>query len=249
MSYNFKEIEKKVYPKTFLKDVHLRMDFENGQSVNSNFEGFFKKNFGLAIDTMSQFKGMAVNSDDGLIKFDFSLSHVELTLRHPAYKQFNFALQWVGVITDYLHLMGSKAVNKLTISKYNELGFSLPKGVGVELVMQQVFSESMLSYGKDPRGMLLSDKDSFESTSRWEKFGSFKGDDDLNSLFSFEFGFSRRATEPANGCLTLKTIIESRDVVIEIDTLRNVMCEFNDILDRGFHWCVNEGIIKKMEEQ
>lgn len=249
MSYNFKEIEKKVYPKTFLKDIHLRMDFNQGQSDDSKFEEFFKKNFTLPVEGMSKFQEMKVNSQDGLIKFDFSLSHVELTLRYPAYKQFDFALQWLGVISEYLNLLDAKTVNKLTISKYNELGFTLPKGIGVEMLMQQVFSEDMLSFAKDSNGSLSSGKDGFQSTSRWEKFGSFEGNDELNSLFSFEFGFSRRATEPDKGCLTLKTIIESRDVTISTESLKDAMLEFNSVLDRGFHWCVTNSIIKKMEEQ
>lgn len=249
MNYKFKSIDKKVYPKTFLKDVHLRLDFIKVQSVNSRLAGFFKKNFGLDVDAMPQSQNISVNSEDGLIKFDFSLGYLELTMRHPAYKQFNFVLQWLGIILEYLYVLGVENLKKTTLSKYNELGFALPPGVGVELVMQQVFSNEILQYGRDATGALDSGKDDFSRTSRWEKFGSFEGEDKWNSLFSFEFGFSRRATEPSNGCLTLKTIMESRDVDVKVDSLKDVLTEFNDVLDRGFHWCVTESIIRKMEEQ
>ena len=112
--------------------------------------------------------------------------------------------------------------------------------------MKEVFSPELLK--TDNRSEDTSDAN-FASMTRWEKFGRFSGEDDWNSVFSYEYGFSRRATEPTKGCLTLKTIMESNDTLITNDALEDVMKEFNYILDRGFHWCVNKNIVSKMEDR
>lgn len=249
MSYIFKNIERKVYPNTFLKDVHIRMNFEGNLQTGSGLEDFFQSNFNLSILDKLPFHGIVVNSQDGLIGFDFSLEHLILTLRYPAYKQFEFALQWLDLIKKYLELLNIVDINHLSISKYNELGYTLPKGVDVESVMREVFSKEMLKFAEEENGSLTSEKDGFSSTSRWEKFGSFDGADVWNSAFNFEFGFYRQVTTPLSGKLTLKTSIESKDVLIKRDDIKSVLSAFNDVLDRGFHWCVSDSIIKKMEEK
>jgi hypothetical protein len=247
MSYPFKNIEWKVYPKTFLKDVRIILDFKANVIVEDSFAKFLASHFGgLKIDKGVEYKGMSVNSDDGLIKFDFGLSRLELVMRHPAYRSFDFARKWIPVIEDYLKLLNVDSVFKLTLSKYNELGYTLPQtDIGVDVIMQQVFSNDMMTFGGVD---FMSEKKTFENMTRWERFGTFDGHDEWNSLFSFEYGFSRTATDRNKGCLTLKTTMETKECSIAISEIRKCLEAFNLVLDRGFHWCVTEGIVKKMEE-
>lgn len=246
MGYIFEEIERKVYPKTFLKDVHIGLDFNGSMPDRQSAADFFENNFKLSLDADSEYSSVTVNSEDGLIKFDFSLTHIELVMRHPAYRKFELALKWVSLMTDYLNLMDVGSVGKLTMSKYNELEYAITDGgPGVETVMRQVFSSDMLTFG----GVNAVDEEkNFENMTRWEKFGTFEGHDAWDSLFSFEYGFSKRATDPLRGCLTLKTIIESRNTVLATHELEDTMQSFNYILDRGFHWCVTKEIISKIKE-
>jgi hypothetical protein len=247
MNYPFKNIERKVYPKTFLKDVRITLDFNGKVDVGDAVAKFFDAHFGgLKMDKGVAYKGMAVNSEDGLIKFDFGLSRLELVMRHPAYRTFDFALKWMPVIEDYLKLLKIDSVFKLTLSKYNELGYTLPQtGIGVDIIMQQVFSNDMLTYGGVD---FMSEKKAFANMTRWERFGTFDGRDEWNSLFSFEYGFSRTATDRNKGCLILKTTMETQECSMVISDIRKCLEAFNLVLDRGFHWCVTEGIVKKMEE-
>ena len=241
MSYTFNEIEKKIYPKTFLKDVHVRFDFDRANVDINKVVKFFNTRFNLSIDETQMFKELFVNSDDELINFDFTVEHVEVTLRHPAYKSFDFALKWLPWMKDYMQTLNINTVNKVYISKYNELGFTLQdNSIGVEVIMGEVFSKELLE-------KMNAEKKDFSSMTRWEMFDSVRGDDEWNSIFSYEYGFSRRANELTKGCLTLKTIMESNDVSIELNKLDEVSIKFNDILDRGFHWCVSKSIIERME--
>lgn len=246
MSYFFNEIQSKVYSKTFLKDVHVRLDYDLAHAGTSELVLFFQEKFSLSINDSGEFNEMTVNSEDGLIRFDFSFNHVEMTLRHPAYKSFDVALQWLPLMQDFMRVLNVEQISKLSISKYNELGFALPdRNIGISVIMREVFSQELLKAGD---GNEDASDANFASMTRWEKFGRFGGDDDWNSVFSYEYGFSRKVTEPTKGCLTLKTIMESNGTSITIDALQGVMKEFNHILDRGFHWCVNKNIISKMEE-
>jgi hypothetical protein len=247
MNYPFKNIERKVYPKTFLKDVRIILDFNGNSVAEDSVAKFFESHFGsLKIDKGVEFKGMSVNSDDRLIKFDFGLSRLELVMRHPAYRTFDYALQWIPIIEDYLKSLKIDTVSKLTLSKYNELGYTLfQNSIGVDVIMQQVFSNEMMTFGGAD---FMSEKKTFANMARWERFGTFDGHDEWNSLFSFEYGFSRTATDRNKGCLTLKTTMETQECSIVISDIRKCLEAFNLVLDRGFHWCVTDGIVKKMEK-
>lgn len=248
MNYPFKDIERNVYPKTFLKDVRIILDFKTNGSVEDSVASFFVSHFeGLQIEDGVEYRGMSVNSDDGLVKFDFGLSRLELLMRHPAYRTFDFALKWISIIEDYLKLLKADSVFKLTLSKYNELGYALPQtGIGVDVCMQQVFSNDILTFGGAD---VLAEKDKFTNMTRWERFGTLEGQDEWNSLFSFEFGFSRNTIDRNKGCLTLKTTIETQECNVAISNIRKCLEVFNTVLDRGFHWCVTEEIVNKMKEE
>ena len=246
MSYNFKEIEKKVYPKTFLKDVQILLEFDGCVGDVVTISEFIKSNFNLSVNGDLIYKGIVINTEDTLIKFQFEQNLLKLTMRHPAYKQFAFALRWMPIILSYLQIVHVDGVKRLAISKYNELGYTLSGNIDVAEIMRQVFSDELLNQGESKEWE--QERMTFVDMTRWEKFGSIEGNDQWNSAFSYEYGFCRKANSNNTGSLTLKTIMESKNVAIELTELENVMIAFNDVLDRGFHWCVNENIIKKMEE-
>lgn len=248
MAYSFEEIERKVYPKTFLKDVRVGLNFKGKCLDFDRLANFFATHFKITMDKGETFDGLTINSEDGLVRLEFAESSLEITMRHPAYREFGYALQWIPLMQDYLGQMSVCNITRLYVSKYNELGYVLPQGIGPDVIMREVFSNEMLSFGGNGKCLLDDEAPSFANITRWEKFGTFDGEDEWNSLFSFEYGFSRKTTEQNKGCLTLKTMVESRNACIAAGDIETVMIEFNKVLDRGFHWCVTGSIVKKMEE-
>lgn len=249
MSYNFREFERKIYPRTFLKDVHVKLLFDKPTSAVSGLADFFQEHFNIQLQGIES-GHHTINSADGLITYIFAFDSVELIMRRPAYRDFSLTQHLMPTIKHYLEILGVIQINKMFISKYNELNYKDEGGLDVVSIMKSVFSKEMLSFGSaETANKYEIEKIDLSDMTRWEKFGTFSGDDSWNSLFNFEYGFSRRANDTSKGYLTLFTSIESNDQVLKVQDIDDVASYFNDILDRGFHWCVNENIIAKMKEQ
>jgi len=244
MKYPFNPIERRVYPKTFLKDVRLAVYFVpvDFSSVDKEqIKQFFDQFKGASIDVTKLPEGIELQSQDNYIRLNFSLASVEVMLRQPYYKKFEQAESFLGAISKFLEILSVRSLQKLSISKYNELKFQQSsEDYPILNIMKGVFSEELLN-------KMGAENNSFENMVRWEKALSFDGSEETGTLFYAECGFCKTEPNSLKGSLALTTRVESSiDVNVEklIDTARF----YNQILDESFHWCVTKEIIEKMSE-
>lgn len=246
MAYTFEHIKREVYPKTFLKDVHVSLYFQAVDITDSLPEKvgrFFEESFNVKdVKAEDLTKPVSVYSKDEMIRFYFSLSHVELAVKQPAYRSYEHIEALRKKAFEYLDLMGVESLSKVMLYKYNQLGYQLTESGSVADVMRDIFSPSLLG------NMTEEDMNSLDGLSRWERSYSLKGEDETNSSFTIEYGFRKKSLDSETDALTLKTQIETGIVVVNRDDLPRVLSEFNQILDNGFHWCVTTGIVDEMKK-
>lgn len=246
MVYPFPSIERSVYPRTFLKDVRLAADFPKvslgsveEERLNSFFSQFFS---GVSVDLNKICEGIRLQSQDGVIHLFFSLDKIVIQLRQPFYKKFEQAEEFLLLMINYFETLSVAEVRKLTVSKFNELKFrNTAPNFAIIKIMQSVFSKELL-------GMVEAEQETFDKMVRWEKAVSLDGSAETGTMFSAECGFRRAEPNSQDGSLTLTTRVESTGKVV-VDKLLDTAQGYNQILDEAFHWCVNEEVIEKMQEQ
>lgn len=240
MAYPFPSIERKVYPKTFLKDVHILFCFSarnNIAELNAKVGEFFNTSFELEGITSSELeKGMEIFSKNGLVKFDFGTDTVELTVKQPEYRSYENISPLRRRMFEYLQLLEVSELQKLTMYKYNQLEYQAKNERLVKNVMGNVFSNDLLSDVEESKQ---------GDYTRWEKTKQYS---DEQSQVTIEYGFRKDANDLNRGFLTLKTQIESTKKSIALTDIEKEMDSFNQILDNGFHWCVKSEIINIMKQ-
>jgi hypothetical protein len=246
MGYPFPNIKIKVYPKTFLKDVHIGMLFPEvplSDNLQKSAGEFFAAEFGLPKIMMEEMpKAVSVFSNAREISFAFGLSRADLIIKREAYRSFADIQDLLNKYFRFLSALGIDYVSKLIFSKYNELGYETQEGLPVSKVMVDVFSKGLLT------SMTPKDIETQKDLTRWEKVIHSEGDDETDSFFTIEYGFRKLPIEKGRSSLTLKTIIESRNVNIAAKDLPSTMLYYNQILDNAFHWCVSNKVLKAMRE-
>jgi len=249
MAFRFPQIKHQIYPKTFLKDVHIV--FEYGK-VNPTDEkvarvcSFYENHFGLEIDDIDRTKGngISVFSGDDTVRFSFDWDSCALIMRTPAYKSFGFAKPLLEIILEYFSLIGVNDVKGVLMWKYNELKYELD-GVGnASMVLKGVFSDVLLN-----ENMTDDDIKAMRSLTRWEKTVDFDDVDDKGSLLTFEFGFKSEKPDQLKGVVALKTMIMSSADAVAVSSLDGLLNSFNSTLDDAFHWCVKNEIINEMKKE
>lgn len=243
MPYSFPHIERKVYPKTFLKDVHVIFGFDavnNTAGLDAKVGDFFKEVFSLKDITFHALeKGFRVFSNDGLIVFVFGTSSVELAVKQPEYGSYERIFPLRSLMIRFLQLFDVNELGKLVMYKYNELKYQAAGDDHGREVMRNVFSDELLSdVGRDGQG----------DYTRMEKTVQIAEGEPGQSLFTVEYGFRRDADNQDMGFLTLKTRIESTGDAIPLADAESKMASFNQVLDDGFHWCVKPEIINIMNQ-
>lgn len=245
MGYPFPDIKIKVYPKTFLKDVHIFMTFSEvalNDDVQNKAGAFFCKEFGLPNIKMEGMpKAVSVFSNERDISFTFGLARADMIIKREAYRSFADTQDLLNKYFRFLSAIGIDHVTKLSFSKYNELGYEAKEGFPVSEVMSDVFSKDLLT------SMTKKDVETQKDLTRWEKVVHFEGKDDTDSSFTIEYGFRKLPVEKGRSSLTLKTIIESGSVNIATKDLHGTLSYYNQILDNAFHWCVSNKVLKAME--
>lgn len=244
MTYKFKSVPRRVYPKTFLKDVQLSIFYPQQEicvEQKGNVIQFFKQTFGVPFDVSDLDKGIAVSSTDNQIKCEFTFSRLKLTIRQLRYKSFNFISgYWFDIFRQYLNIIDVKEVSKVFLSKYNELEFQRKEGqINAEELLNLVFSKDLLESS-------TTEMKDFQNTVRWEAYGEIKGDDDTDSTFSYEYGYRINTENTTKGMVTLKTSVSSSEVHLTFEQVCEVLLYYNQILFDGYHWCVTESIVKNM---
>lgn len=241
MSYPFPPIERIVYPKTFLKDVHIIFHFD-AMSRNSELdvavEKFFEESFllkGISISSLG--KGMKVFSKDEQTIFIFGADFVELSVKQPEYVSYDHIFPYRELLRNYLQTLKVGELKKLVMYKYNQLEYQANDKKQTKDVICDVLNSELMS---DARDVL-------DDYTRWEKTKHFS-DNDSQSQFTIEYGFRKDAQNPKNGALTMKIQIESMEDGITSTDVEKKMELFNQILDNGFHWCVVPEIINMMKE-
>ena len=245
MVFPFPYVERMVYPKTFLRDVHFIFIFDSlitSDEQKTNIHNFFISTFNLEDITIDDLgKNLCVYSKDEMIRFDFSMNHVELAIKQPLYRSYENVSIWRGLMFKFLRNLGIKELKKLIMYKYNELEYQSKDGRKVNSVMSDVFSMQLMAD--------ISETDNnLEDLTRWEKTKIFVDEERSNSLFTIEYGFRKKNTEQKSDSLILKTQIESKDIGIALNNIEKMMTSFNQELDNGFHWCVNPDVIEIMKK-
>ena len=245
MVFPFPYVERMVYPKTFLRDVHFIFIFDPiimSNEKKNNIHFFFNTTFKLKdiiVDDLE--KNLSVYSKDEMIRFDFSMNHIELAIKQPLYRSYENVSIWRDVMFKFLNVLGIKELKKVLMYKYNELVYQSKDHRKVNEVMSDVFSSQLLADVSESDGNL-------DELTRWEKTKTFIDDENGYSIFTIEYGFRKKMTEQKKDALTLKTQIESGKDVISIEEVKEMMTSFNQNLDNGFHWCVNHDIIEIMKK-
>lgn len=246
MAYPFPNIKIKVYPKTFLKDVHFGIFFSEialNDNVQKRAGEFFDHEFGLPNIKMEEMpKAVSIFSNEREINFSFGLSRADLMIKREAYRSFVDIQELLDKYLGFLYALGLNNVTKLIFSKYNELEYEAKEGLPVSSVMADVFSKELLT------SMRSADRETQKDLTRWEKVIHSEGKDETDSFFTIEYGFRKLPIEKGRSSLTLKTIIESRITNIPIEDLLGIMTYYNQILDDAFHWCVSNKVLKAMME-
>ena len=247
MAYPFPHIKIKVYPKTFLKDVRLGFFFPEAvlsDALKHRMRDFFAKEFGvLNVEMEKMPKAVSVYSNDQKIRFAFGLSRVDLSIKREAYRSFSDIEPLLIKIYKYLRELKLFHINKLVFSKYNELGYEVNEDTPVAEVMKDIFSADLLS------SMTKQDRQTQKDLSRWEKVIRAKGDDATNSMFTIEYGFTRKPEGNVKSSLTLKTLIESNVELMELSYVPKVLNDYNQVLDNAFHWCISNQVLNAMSKK
>lgn len=245
MGYPFSNTERTLYRKTFLKDVHLCISFADVTAIDMGvLLPFFCRHFNL---NLNSFQDVSVNSEDGLVCVDFSSSFITIKLKHPAYITYPDLQKWLPILKEYLTLLRVERLSKIVFSKYNELEYELPEGASLDVteIIKQVFSDKIIAYHERP---LQEVKENEDQTARWEVCGEFRGEDELNSVLRYEFGYSRKGIDRNKGCLTLKLSASTESLVFH-NSLDLCLDSLNLIIDSAFVWSVNSEILDMMTAQ
>jgi hypothetical protein len=246
MAYPFPHINIKVYPKTFLKDVHIGLFFPEAilsEELQERATKFFEKKFGLPNIKMEEMpNATSVFSNDNKIRFSFGLSRVDLSIKREVYRSFADTSPLLQILFDYLKVTNSELIEKIVFSKYNELVYEAKEDTPVAEVMEGVFSGDLLE------SMSQRDRETQKDLSRWEKIVRATGDDATDSIFTIEYGFSKKQEGASDNSLTLKTLIESRIPQILSTDIPEVLKEYNQVLDNAFHWCVSDQVLNAMKQ-
>lgn len=257
MAYLFPDIKKEVYSKTFLRDVHIRIDFDGESAMEANAGNvcqYYNEEFGMDVSEENARHGMNFVSEDNKVRFEFSCRHVELTMFFPAYQSFDSVWQWKPRIDRYMKILGIDRFDRLTIWKYNELPFAISDTSSalseiIPSIVRQLFSDELLGHNVAEGDAWPVDKTDFSNMKRWEIAGVISGEDEWKSSLSYEYGFKLSDDASKEGVLSLKTMIASGCAPFDEPTLNDILWIFNGILDRAFHWCVRPEIIEMMKEK
>lgn len=249
MEIRFPHIEHQIYPRTFLKDVHIVFGYDPvapSEKLATEVGDFCKKHFGLDnIDKERTMEGgISIFSEDISVRFSFGWDECLLVMRTPAYKSFGFSKPFLEIVMEYFNIIGVGEVKSVTMWKYNELEYELRGEGNAAVVLKGVFSDELL---KD--NLTVEDEKAMQSLTRWEKTVACNGVDDKQSLLSFEFGFKSMKPDQLKGVVTLKTLIMSSDGAVAVKEIDHLLASFNSTLDDAFHWSVGNDIINEMKKE
>lgn len=256
MAFIFPKNDREIFPKTFLKDISVSFDFNKVSEErirNNSLTTFFSSKFEITgLDSEQFASGLEVQSQDEQVKFIFASDHVCLKMKFPAYRSFDFALQWLEYMLDYLRSLEVYEITSLIIGKYNQLQYEIPqnppKDISVGTVMKEIFSSALLKYDFGDETSFEKESEKFNSLARWEKRIIINDEEFPNLRFIIEYGFRESDDRRGKGELTLKTLINNESN-ISISEIKLTMNKLNEIIDDGFRWCVGDNIIEQMRNK
>lgn len=244
MIKKFPESSRMIYPKTFLKDVRLRLCFKETEKKSVEaINAFFAKHFGAPKIGLQELScGIRFTSNTSPVTVTVNTDRIEVMISRPLYKRFLQMKDWLPVMFEFIDALGANAIDRCFIIKYNELDFThVQKDFPVEIVMKQVLRDNLISTVDE------ADFKKFYGLSRWEKMLNF---DNVNDIYQagIEFGFRRKPDlDKLNGSITLKTVIAST-IAEELDKTEERISDMNNVIDDMFHWSVSDGIIETMKK-
>jgi|GEM_PF-5824028 len=242
----FGKTEPRIFNRTFLKDVKAKVTFTKEEEPSEQeLEKFLKDNFMLEIGrnvSEAITNGLLVRSGDELVKFIFEEECAHLKMDFPAYTSFLNAGDNIQKIKKYLEARKASTTKCIEWAKYNELRFKSEEkeNASNEQLLAQVFSDNLMNHWKNNEGQ-------DRNTSRLEKEYKVQGNDQINSSITIQYGFRRDLEETGEGAITLR-IIATIATETETSKMEENITTLNEIIDNAFRWCLNENIIKEMQE-
>lgn len=248
MAYPFPQIKREVFPKTFLKDVHVYFEYKKIKKINNEeICTFCRENFNVDVEKDAIWDGFSINSKNNLVKFEFTTTYVAVKMNFLAYMNFISAQKYISILLDFLNVIGVKKLSKVRFAKYNELRYKLPNDESsVSIAMQQIFTKSLMEY-KTGDGDFEST--SFDSLARWEKRLVFDGEAELETRVIIDYGFCEQTDSKKEGVLTLKIVAESLKDIVNVCDVETVLKNCNYDIDCAFQWSISKTVIAKMRNK
>ena len=254
MNFIFPHIKRYVFPNTCLKDVLFSLSFKPRSREDIKLKSlvsFFQKQFRLDVTYPdSKYRDICVQSSDNLITLDFSLEHVSLKMKYPAYTSFVSARPYFERIFTYLELLNVTKVKDVQYIKYNELLYERENNqLGkLEDLMQSVFSEDLIRYSFTGNDAFLNEIKEFNTLARWEKRTIIPDHSDSANSIVIDYGFSDKSNDGSKGKLTLKIAFHSKKKDIEVINFYEILDNYDAVLFDAFNWCVKEQLIDNLNK-
>ncbi len=241
----FENIERKVYPRTFLNTVFVvfsyTIDSWSEESMNS-IKAFLKDYFSLSVDiSADDFEiGLAIDSREGDFSYFFSKGYIGVKYMKQNYVSFpETMMPLIYRLTAFIKNCFSLAkIDKIEIRKINTW---MSKKQEMDASIDNVMVNSLLSSELISRSTPGS---AYEGLSSVREFaGTSNG-----YRFMIRYGFDNRISSKENGVgLILDETITQEDV--SFSEVEKALMDGNTLLYNIFHWSVSPTLLSYMSKE
>lgn len=249
MAYLFPHIDHKIYPKTFLKNVVLIIEWKGISSFAEHakpLQNFFAENFSINVpeEDLNSHNAIDVNSSNNLILFRFATDSFRLEIKHPAYRSFAQIEKWFTAIGQFLSIFGVAKLSLITLSKSDEIEYLLQTPDNLGKAITQFFSKELLDESKEHTAEKY--EAAIAEKNNWNANCIFP-DEESDTAIEINFGFRKEIGNPRKGYLYLNSSVHTLSEDIPASDIFNNIPMYNSWLDNAFHWSITEFITKHME--
>ena len=240
----FEHIERKVYKRTFLQQVDVRLEYpilkkdELTSELVGSVDEFFKNHFQMEQSEIPlSEKEMFLKDDEQQLALSFTPVASMLSVGYKNYSTFDDSvLPYLDPLKEYVFNVLGKRDVKAYLRKVNVFSFEnqieLPQEKQERLFLQNVFSASFLN-SEESKSRVKIDGEETEMSVR-----NFKADE-----FTLEIRTYFLHRENGLISLFLDSIVNFN---AESSNLEDWLKTANSLLYDSYHWAVSEGIINIM---